>query len=129
MARTKKDSKGITLSAGVAQFNSPLIPEAKSEQIIDQSLVLTVQSDGVVTAAKLVDAIAAPAVKQATLVLPAGTKESPQYLITPTMGTRPRWFEKKRLTSWQKAGDGFEITLPARAVKDRGLQDMVKTEG
>lgn len=63
-----------------------------------------------------------------TLSLPAGTKETPQYLITSKMGKRERWFEKKRLTSFKKTGDGYEIVLPLRAVKDRGILAMAKAD-
>ena len=53
--------------------------------------------------------------------LPAETKETPLYLITPQMGQRPRWFEKRRLASYQLVDGVWEIELPASEVKARKI--------
>lgn len=53
-------------------------------------------------------------IEMGTYTLPKGTKETNLYLITPELGNKPRWFEKKRLT-FTKSDDGlFSITLPKK---------------
>lgn len=119
MARTK-NSKGITLSTNASTFEQD---EAalKVAAVVEGTKGLPEQ--------EATDQIAAQAepekkIETVKLVLPAGTKETKLYLITPKMGKRERWFEKKRLTSYAKVGANWEVTLPTRSVKDRGILDM-----
>jgi hypothetical protein len=65
------------------------------------------------------------ALVMASLTLPEGTKETAQYLITPVFGAKERWFEKKRMTTVEKVGDLFHVTLPLRDVKGRKLEAYV----
>lgn len=117
MARTK-NSKGITLSTNASTFEqdeAALKAAPVSEAPAVETPAPALQSEAPAEEKKI---------ETVKLVLPAGTKETKLYLITPKMGKRERWFEKKRLTSYAKVGSSWEITLPTRSVKDRGILDM-----
>lgn len=115
MARTK-NSKGITLSTNASTFEQD--EAALKAAPVETAAIETPAPQAV---PEQTEDKKAETVK---LVLPAGTKETKLYLITPKMGKRERWFEKKRLTSYAKVGTNWEITLPTRSVKDRGILDM-----
>lgn len=135
MAKVIRNKKNVSLSANATEFNTELDALQPGEQmtyqnedgsplvtaVVEQSapnLLAQQQPEGTSLARPMVDLV--------TLSLPADSKETAQYIITPTMGKAPRWFEKKRLASWTKNEDGtFSIQLPRRAVKDRGLGDLV----
>jgi hypothetical protein len=54
-----------------------------------------------------------------------GAHATKQYVITPEMGGRPRWFERKRLTTVTEYDGGVEITAPKREFLSRKLGDMI----
>jgi hypothetical protein len=54
-----------------------------------------------------------------------GAKITPQYVITPTLGKRPRWFEKKRIVSAEKTATGVRVTAKASVFYSRGLKELV----
>ncbi len=116
MARTK-NSKGITLSTNASTFE-------QDEAALKAAPVETAAIETPAPAPQNEAPAEEKKVETVKLVLPAGTKETKLYLITPKMGKRERWFEKARLTSYAKVGATWEITLPIRAVKDRGILDM-----
>lgn len=61
-------------------------------------------------------------VETKSMVLPKGTKETSLYLITPPINGKPRWFEKKRMTSIAKEGDLFTVAMPVKAFNDRKME-------
>jgi hypothetical protein len=89
------------------------------------------------TGSKKPAAAAAPAAKKpAKVAVTAGSDEqvtlkidgahaTKQYVITPEMGGRPRWFERKRLTAVTEYEGGVEITAPKREFLSRKLGDMI----
>lgn len=134
MAKVIRNKKNVSLSANATEFNAELDATGTvALEYVDENLQPIVASVVEQSAPNLLaqqqpegTSLARPMVDLVTLSLPADSKETAQYIITPTMGKAPRWFEKKRLASWAKNEDGtFSIQLPRRAVKDRGLGDLV----
>lgn len=59
-------------------------------------------------------------IRTAVVTLPVSTKETKLYLITEKIGDKPRWIEKKRLSSFAKNEDGsWTIELPEPEAKAR----------
>ena len=54
----------------------------------------------------------------------AGAKITKEYVITPTLGKRPRWFEKKRIHSAEYTPDkkAVVLVLARKALSSRGLK-------
>ncbi len=54
----------------------------------------------------------------------AGAKITKEYVITPTMGKRPRWFEKKRIHSaeYTEGKKAVRMVLARKALTSRGLK-------
>lgn len=134
MAKVIRNKKNVSLSANATEFNAELDATGTvTLEYVDENMQPIVASVVEQSAPNLLaqqqpegTSLARPMVDLVTLSLPAESKETAQYIITPTMGKAPRWFEKKRLASWAKNEDGtFSIQLPRRAVKDRGLGDLV----
>lgn len=116
-------ARKVSLSKSAKVFDEKfLVGEPVTESAIQEALPVEPTTEtNVETQAET------PAPKQVetvTLRLPKDTKETPLYLITPVMGKRPRWFEKKRLTNFQMVDGTWEISLPKRAVADRGLMEL-----
>jgi hypothetical protein len=132
MARKSKKVNGITLPTSVdpelaSASVKELVEQAAANEPEVQTLEAQIEAEAKTPAGQVESKAEDKADDKAgtvKLVLPAGTKETKQYLITPRMGKRERWFEKKRLTSYAKVGTSWEITLPTRAVKDRGILEM-----
>lgn len=53
-----------------------------------------------------------------------GAKLTPQYVITPVLGSRPRWFERKRLIAAEQIEGGVKITCVRKELTSRGLKDL-----
>jgi hypothetical protein len=56
----------------------------------------------------------------------AGAKITNQYVITPVLGKRPRWFERKRLVDAVEVEGGVQITCAPKVLTSRGLKDLVE---
>lgn len=53
-----------------------------------------------------------------------GAKITKEYVITPEMGKRPRWFERKRIVSAEKTEGGVKMHVTRGALYSRGLKEL-----
>jgi hypothetical protein len=115
--------KSITLSKNAKKFDAALLShDAHVTAFLSQpkptgTALALIPGEGVIdlTPARK------PTPKMVTLRCPVGTKETPLYVITPEMGGKPRWFEKRLLSAWVADGDSYLVTLAERGVKERKL--------
>jgi hypothetical protein len=54
-----------------------------------------------------------------------GAKLTAQYVITPVLGSKPRWFERKRLDSAEAIQGGVRITCNTKELTSRGLGHLL----
>lgn len=121
-------TKRVSLSKSAQLFDAKYVTgKAPLEAVSNPAPARVKKVKAKVEVAPVVKANVDANVKLVRIVLPSDTKVSQLYFITPVMGNRPRWFEKKRLTYFGKLEDGsWEIELPEVEVKGRKLIDIIK---
>lgn len=68
-----------------------------------------------------------PSVPDTVTIHAPKAKATNLYIITDVLGDKPRWFEKKRLISWQSDGEsGFYLTMPRQQATGRKLQALIQ---
>lgn len=122
---TKLSKKGALHQVIEAEGGFKVVTEAQLEQMTAP------QSEGAVPSFTEEAPASTNAKKGDELVMitVAGAKITKEYVITPTMGKRPRWFEKKRVHSAEYTADkkAVVLVLARKALTSRGLKKEAET--
>lgn len=123
---TKLSKKGTPHQVIEAEGGFKVVTEAQLEQ-----MTAPAGEGGVPSFTEEQPAASAGAKKGDELVTitVAGAKITKEYVITPTMGKRPRWFEKKRVHSAEYTADkkAVVMVLARKALTSRGLKKEAET--